>query len=217
LYKEKRACLKLAAAFRRNSRKDKVQLAQSRPAGQFRRWDHIATVKLSKTICIGGSYAAILPSAPCGCFARCNSRFWDHCRQLLVRKLFRRPSFAPTPCFWKNKTGFAELQNTVVLELSKWGRFDLAGSREKADLVLRLDSGSHVRAVPDGQYPTPGGMYAFTESEIPRGPTRVALLDPKTNALLWSDAHKTDGSKVKNGHLLDALREAFDAREKGRR
>jgi hypothetical protein len=119
--------------------------------------------------------------------------------------------------FIENETGFAELQYTLVLELNKWGRFDIAESREKADLVMRLDSGSHVRAVPDGQYPTRGAMNAFTEGEIPRGHTRIALLDPKTNALLWSDTHKTEGGRVKNGHLLDGLREAFNNYEKGRR
>ena len=119
--------------------------------------------------------------------------------------------------FLENETGFVELQYTLILELNKWGRFDIAERREKADLVMRLESGSHARAVPEGQFPTRGGMNAFTESEIPRGYTRIALLDPKSNTLLWSDTHKTEGAKVKNGHLLDGLREAFDSYDKGRR
>jgi len=119
--------------------------------------------------------------------------------------------------FVENETGFNELHYTLVLELTKWGRFDVADVREKADLVLRLDNGSHVRVVPEGEFPT-GGMNATGETaEIPKGHTRIALLDPKTNALLWSDTHKTDGGKVKNGHLLDGLRDAFDGYEKGRR
>jgi hypothetical protein len=118
--------------------------------------------------------------------------------------------------FIENQTGFNELQYDLVLELTKWGRFDLAESRDKADLIIRLDNGNHVHAVPDGQYPG-GPMNAFTEiSEVPKGHTRVALLDPKSNALLWSDTHKTEGGKVKNGHLLDSLRDAFDSYEKNR-
>ncbi|HXR32500.1 MAG TPA: hypothetical protein VN830_02235 [Verrucomicrobiae bacterium] len=116
--------------------------------------------------------------------------------------------------FLVNETGFAELQNTAVLELNKWGHFEIAESREKADLVLSLSSGTHVRALPDGQYPRPTGLNAFTEDAVPKGHTRVALLDPKTGATLWSDLRRTEGGKVKNGHLLDGLREAFDSYEK---
>jgi hypothetical protein len=119
--------------------------------------------------------------------------------------------------FLENETGFTELQYTAVLELNKWGRFDLADSREKADLVMRLDSGTHIRAVPEGQFPSTGGVNAVADSEIPKGHTRIALLDPKTNAILWSDTHRTEGGKVRNGHLLDGLREAFDNYEKSRR
>lgn len=61
------------------------------------------------------------------------------------------------------------------------------------------------------------GANAFTDSDIPKGHTRIALLDPKTNAMLWSDTHKTEGGKVKTGHLLDGLHEAFDSYEKSRR
>ena len=118
--------------------------------------------------------------------------------------------------FLVNETGFAELQNTAVLELSKWGHFEIAESREKADLVLLLSSGTHVRALPDGPYPRPTGLNAFTEDAVPKGHTRVALLDPKTGATLWSDLSKTEGGKVKNGHLLGGLREAFDSYEKSK-
>ncbi len=118
--------------------------------------------------------------------------------------------------FLVNQTGFAELQYTAVLELNKWGHFEIVESREKADLVLSLTSGTHVRALPDGQYPRPTGLNAFTEDAVPKGHTRVALLDPKTGATLWSDVRKTEGGKVKNGHLLDGLREAFDTYEKSK-
>jgi hypothetical protein len=116
--------------------------------------------------------------------------------------------------FLENETGFVEMEYTAILELTKWGRFGIAASREKADLVMRLDSATHVHVVPEGQYP---GANAFADSDIPKGHTRIALLDPKTNALLWSDTHKTEGGKLKTGHLLDGLREAFDSYEKSRR
>jgi len=47
--------------------------------------------------------------------------------------------------FLENETGFHELGYSTVLELSKWGRFELAESRERADLILRLNNGNRVR------------------------------------------------------------------------
>jgi hypothetical protein len=117
--------------------------------------------------------------------------------------------------FLVNDTGFNELEYSTIFELNKWGRFDLVDSPQKADLIMRLQSGNHVRAVPEGEFPSTSG--AADESAIPQGHTRISLLDPKTNMLLWSDTHKTEGGKVKSGHLLDGLREAFDSYEKSRR
>ena len=119
--------------------------------------------------------------------------------------------------FLENETGFHELEYSTVLELSKWGRFELAESRERADLILRLNNGNRVRAVPEGEFPTGKGINAVSEEPVPPGHTRIAFVDPKTGALLWSDVHRTDGGKVKNGHLLDGLREAFDSYDKGKR
>jgi hypothetical protein len=117
--------------------------------------------------------------------------------------------------FVDNQTTFTELEYTAVLELNKWGQFQLA-ERDKADLVLVLSSGTHVRAIPDGQYPRTTGLNAFTEESVPVGHTRIALLDPKSGATLWSDMHKTEGGKVKNGHLLDELRQAYEEAQKAR-
>lgn len=119
--------------------------------------------------------------------------------------------------FIVNETGFNELEYHLIFEINKWGRFDLADRPEKADLILRLDNGNHVRALPDGQFPSDTSINSADTSEIPKGHTRISLLDPKTNTLLWSDTHTTAGGKVKNGHLLDGLRDAFDAYERSRR
>ena|SRR3974390_1179762 len=119
--------------------------------------------------------------------------------------------------FIENETGFAELEYTAVLELSKWGHFQQADSRDKADVVLVLSSGTHVRAVPDGQYPRTTGLNAFSEEAVPKGYTKISLVDPKSGATLWSGLHKTDGAKVKSGHLLDELRQAYEETEKGKK
>ena len=122
----------------------------------------------------------------------------------------------PRTVFVENETGFAELKYTAVLELNKWNHFELAESREKADLVMRLDNGSSVHALPEGQFPTPRGTNAIEESAVPKDHTRISLLDPNTGTILWSDVHRTEGGEVKSGHLLDGLREAFDSYEKAR-
>ena len=118
--------------------------------------------------------------------------------------------------YLENETGFPELQYTAILELNKWGHFDYAESREKSDLVLRLESASHVRVVPVGEYPGSSAKSDADASPIPPGHTRIVLLDPKTSTTLWSDIHRTEGGKVKNGHLLDGLRGAFDEYAKNR-
>jgi hypothetical protein len=118
--------------------------------------------------------------------------------------------------FLQNETGFPELEYTALLELNKWGRFDVVASQDKADLVLVLTCGTRVHAIPDGQFPRTTGLNAFTEESVPPGHTKIALVDPKSGATLWSDLHKTEGGKVKSGHLLDGLRQAFEEYEKGK-
>jgi hypothetical protein len=118
--------------------------------------------------------------------------------------------------FIQNETGFVELEYATILELSKWGHFEMAESRQKADLILRLDTGSHVRLVPDGEY-VPATSSTPVENPVPPGYTRVSLVQPKTGQTLWSGRHKTEGGKIKNGRLLDELREVFRDCEKGKR
>jgi hypothetical protein len=116
----------------------------------------------------------------------------------------------------QNDTGFIELEYATILELNKWGHFELAASRDKADLILRLDGGTRVRLVPEGSY-VPAAASEKKESPVPPGYTRITLLQPKTGRTLWWSKHKTEGGKAKNGHLLDELREAFSDYERGKR
>jgi hypothetical protein len=116
----------------------------------------------------------------------------------------------------ENETGFADLKYAAILELEKWGRFEVADSREKADLIFRLDNGAHVRELPEGQLPS-SANNAGAEGAVPSGYTRIALLDSKSGQVLWSGIHKTEGGKVKSGHLLDGLRDVFRDYDKGKR
>jgi len=118
--------------------------------------------------------------------------------------------------FVENETGFTDLQYTAILELEKWGRYEIADSREKADLIFRMDSGAYVRQLPEGQLPSPGDN-SNAEGAVPNGYTRIALVDPKSGQVLWSGLHKTEAGKVKSGHLLDSLRDAFRDYDRGKR
>ena len=81
----------------------------------------------------------------------------------------------------------------------------------------RLESrSSQPYLVPDGQGPRTYGLNAFVEESIPPGHTRIALINPKTGTTLWSDLRRTEGGKVKGGHLLDSLREAYEQYQKNK-
>jgi hypothetical protein len=71
----------------------------------------------------------------------------------------------------------------------------LVESREKADLILRLDSGTRVRLVREGEA-IPVAGSAPEESPVPPGYTRIALLQPNTGQML-------------------SVRQAQDARQQG--
>jgi hypothetical protein len=155
-------------------------------------------------------------------FLRLGISLWIVVLCLAVLEVWGQPPALPQAVvnahtvFILNETGFTELEYTTILELNKWGHFELAESREKADLILRLDTGTRVRLVPESEG-VPVASSAPAEEPVPPGYTRVALLEPKSRRMLWSGKHKTEGSKVKNGHLLDELREAFRDYEKGKR
>lgn len=120
-----------------------------------------------------------------------------------------------------NQTTSAELQNTAYTELSKWGRFQIVDAAQKADVVLRLSNGNHVKFVPgNGDSPASDPKPAKqnwmgADEAVPPGSTRVSVIDAKTGNALWSDIRKTENPKAAT-HMLDGLREAINQKEKGR-
>jgi hypothetical protein len=118
-----------------------------------------------------------------------------------------------------NQTTSAELQNTAYTEISKWGRLQIVEDPQKADIILRLSSGSSVRFVPGGENPPAYDPKAARQNwtgadeAMPLGSTRISVVDPKSGNSLWSDVRKTNNPKVAS-HMLDGLRDAFDQKEK---
>jgi hypothetical protein len=118
-----------------------------------------------------------------------------------------------------NQTTDAELQHDAYMGLSKWGRYEIVDSPQKADIVLRLSGSSVVKFVPGGD---PSATYnpkpvsessAGGEQLAPPGCTRLTLIEPKSGATLWSDLRKTSNGQEKS-KLLEGLHEAVDQQEK---
>jgi hypothetical protein len=118
-----------------------------------------------------------------------------------------------------NQTNDAELQHDAYMGLSKWGRYDIVDSAQKADLVLRLSGSSVVKFVPGGDAaatynPKPvSETTAGGEELAPPGCTRLALVEPKSGTTLWSDVRKTGNAQEKS-KLLDGLHDAVDQAER---
>ncbi len=120
-----------------------------------------------------------------------------------------------------NQTTDAELQHDAYMGLSKWGRYEIVDSPQKADLVLRLSGSSIVKFVPEGD---PAATYnpkpvtenpAAGEELAPPGCTRLTLTEAKSGTALWSDVRKTSNAQEKS-KLLDGLHDAVDQQEKHR-
>jgi hypothetical protein len=118
-----------------------------------------------------------------------------------------------------NQTNDAELQNDALVGLTKWGRFEIVDSAQKADVVLRLFGSSMVKFVPGGEAsatydPKPVSEKSAVGEELaPPGCTRITLIEPKSGTALWSDIRKTSNSQEKS-KLLEGLHEAIDQQEK---
>ena len=118
-----------------------------------------------------------------------------------------------------NQTNDAELQNDALVGLTKWGRFEIVDSAQKADVVLRLFGSSMVKFVPGGEAsatynPKPvSEKFEAGEELAPPGCTRITLIEPKSGNALWSDIRKTSNAQEKS-RLLEGLHDAIDQQEK---
>lgn len=118
-----------------------------------------------------------------------------------------------------NQTNDAELQHDAYMALSKWGRYDIVDSPQKADLLLRLSGSSVVKFVPGGEAtstytPKPVSENSAAGAELaPPGCTRLTLIEAKSGSALWSDVRKTANAQEKS-KLLEGLHDAVDQQEK---
>jgi hypothetical protein len=113
----------------------------------------------------------------------------------------------------ENETSDAQIQTAVYAEFAKWGRFQIADSPQKADLILRISNGNMVRFVSGDAATAPTletkATPQVSEDPVPPGFTRLTLVEAKTGNSVWSGQKKTSGSPA-GWHLLDSLRDAID-------
>jgi hypothetical protein len=140
--------------------------------------------------------------------------------------LYANKTYSPLPAivltaktvFIENSTGDATFQHLVYMEIVRWGRFQVAESRDKADMVIAISGAGSVRAVPASEsssgYPPQAISSASNEPAVPVGLTRISIRDPKSGKSLWFSQRKTDLSKSRTG-FLDSLRDAMDQQESG--
>jgi len=120
-----------------------------------------------------------------------------------------------------NQTNDAEIQHDAYMGLTKWGRYEIVDSPQKADLVLRLSGSSVVKFVPGGDASATydpkraSGIAAGGEELAPPGCTRIVLIDPKSGTTLWSEVRKTSSPQEKS-RLIEGLHDAVDQQEKTR-
>jgi hypothetical protein len=120
-----------------------------------------------------------------------------------------------------NQTNDAEIQHDAYMGLTKWGRYEIVDTPQKADLVLRFTGSSAVKFVPGGDSsdkydPKPVNETSATGDELaPPGCTRITLLEPKSGGALWGEVRKTNNAQEKS-KLLEGLHDAVDQQEKSR-
>jgi hypothetical protein len=124
--------------------------------------------------------------------------------------------------FIDNQTPDAELQLIAVMGLSKWARYDIVDSPQKADIVLRLIGSTFVKYVPVEQVPAKYDPKPLTnttadgEELAPAGFTRIQVVEPKSGVLLWEEIRKT-GNIQEKSRLVEGLHDAVDQQERARR
>jgi hypothetical protein len=119
-----------------------------------------------------------------------------------------------------NETPDADLQLNAVMGLSKWGRYDIVDAPQKADIVLRIVGSASVHYVPANEAsrtynPKPASYTEGDEQLAPPGCTRLEVVEPRGNGLLWSETRKT-GNVQERARLIEGLHDAVDQQERSR-
>ena len=105
--------------------------------------------------------------------------------------------------YFDNRTGVNAVGDKAVIELKKWGRFQIVQDRKQADLIFLLSAdpykGGYI-IISGGQTGTINKNGRIDEDPVPnynhQAPVRdvyLSVIDPKTGENLWSDSHHWGG------------------------
>lgn len=124
-----------------------------------------------------------------------------------------KPVVAPTArlqaaktAYVKNVDGSSIGFDTVTTTLEGWGRYQLVGSPEKADLLIEVSSPADFDggvSVSSSSATTASGKYESSnkttrELSSGGGPMRLVVRDAKTSTTLWSASEQVKGAMKKN-------------------
>jgi TonB family protein len=105
--------------------------------------------------------------------------------------------------YFQDRSGADAVGQRALAELTKWGRFQIVQDRNRADLILVLDTdpqrGGNL-LLAGGQTATIDSQGHVAEDPVPnynkQSPVRysfLSVLDAKTGNILWSDSHQWGG------------------------
>lgn len=114
-----------------------------------------------------------------------------------------KTSHAPLPqklisaksVFIDNRSGFQRMMDEAYSELHGWNRFEIVDSRDKADIVIVLDA-----------------VDRPTGKSSQECHSTASVLDPATDAVLWSNTRQCHTWHVSARPLIRDLRSRLEAR-----
>jgi hypothetical protein len=157
---------------------------------------------------------------------------------LLVATAYAKQQKMPLPqrlmaaktVYIDNRSGHSNVGDKCFDELSKWGRFQIVDSPEKADIVLLLSAEQYISGYSSDSYHNTTGdvdrsgnisaqTYGNSSSDaVMSGITHITVLDPKDGTSLWADSRVWGKCafgvcKSATRGLVKELRERVDQQE----
>lgn len=104
--------------------------------------------------------------------------------------------------YFEDRTGVDKVGETALVQLKKWGRFQVVTNKKKADLIFLLSAdpykGGHITLASGNTGTMDNGR--IEQDRVPdynvQGPVRdayLSVIDASTGNLLWSESHRWGG------------------------
>jgi len=93
--------------------------------------------------------------------------------------------------FVTNAGAADEVYDVFYSEMKSWGRYQLVGSPEEADLTLEFSFGSQGEAPKVYTNPANLRTYSYTVNKL-----RLVFYEPKTRTAIWSGTETPEGARL---------------------